>query len=110
MRGWKLRLLYLPNHVYEEWLPLAALVLLAIHNLQYLWLLLLHLVFFYQPLLKYSAVLTHLVFAAYYKSTGAAKAVINYSIYYLFLVFGADLKKQNISAFTYLKRKLGFRP
>ncbi|MFN8321363.1 MAG: UbiA family prenyltransferase [Chitinophagales bacterium] len=32
-------------------------------------------------------------------------AAVNYGIYYLFLLFGVDLRKENISAMSYLKRK-----
>jgi hypothetical protein len=102
---------YFPNNVYEKWFPVAYLILLSFADLRFIILLVLHLLLFNFDFYVQSAD----------KLYGSWKSVafkgllvtfkiwlsypVNYFIYYLFRIFGVDLKKENLSAGEYLKRR-----
>lgn len=112
---------FFPNNIYEKWIPPAILVALSAGDARFIAVLLLHLAlfnfdFFIQLRNHGVNPLLSAINAAFYgiiKLLSAVKGVIhivisslvNHFIYYCFLLFGVDLKKENASALDYLKKK-----
>lgn len=84
------------NFHYHLWLPYLVLVILAIDNYLFLIVLLLHYLLFHYGILIVG-------WQKWLKPF--LSNCVNYSIYYLFLLFGVNLKKENKSAMEYLKAK-----
>ncbi len=100
-----------PNNVYEKWLPPAFLLLLSLGNAAFALILLLHVLLFnlefYVESYKYSYPVLRDTWVNRIRIPVRRKVsvVINYPIYYCFLLFGVDLRKENQSAIGYLKKK-----
>jgi hypothetical protein len=104
---------FFPNNVYEKWLPVAYLAILSISDLRFLLLL-----FFHQALFNFS-LYQHIGDWLYgrWKSIPFKGHLItvriflsypgNYLIYYVFRIFGVDLKKENTSALAYFRKHRG---
>ena len=106
---------FFPNNIYEKWLPVAYLVILSMSDLRFLLLLVLHQALFNFSL--YSLVADgiygrwksipfrgHLITVRIFLSYPG-----NYFIYYVFRIFGVDLKKENTSALAYFRRRRGHK-
>ena len=107
---------YFPNNVYEKWLPALYLVLLSFHSTYFILFLLLHLAIFnfdfYRHVAKaiYLSVRwtePHLVTPVKDFIIKYVSLFVNYLIYYALLLFGIDLKKENMSARNYFKKRSG---
>jgi hypothetical protein len=107
--GWK----FFPNNIFEKWLPASVLIGISIFDHRFIAVLLLHLALFnynfYVQL--WGRILVPLSHAIRNKLLGAvalsriiSAALINHCIYYAFLLFGIDLRKEHSSAFSYLKK------
>ncbi|MBS1618766.1 MAG: UbiA family prenyltransferase [Bacteroidetes bacterium] len=106
---------YFPNHIYEQWLPVFYLVLLSMDDRWFLVVLILHITLFNARLYVLSAdAMQHgyraipfirIWFGLWLPVRTFVSAVINYTIYYTLLLFGIDLRKENMSAVDYFKRK-----
>ncbi len=112
---------FFPNNIYEKWIPPALLTALSLGDARFIAVLLLHLVlfnfdFFIQLRNHGVNPLLSAINASFYgmiKLLSAIKGVIhivisslvNYFIYYGFLLFGVDLRKENASAMDYLRKK-----
>ena len=102
---------FFPNSIYEKWLPVTYLGLLAVHDGRFLILFLLHLTVFNFNF--YTDSVDRLY--GRWKSIPFKGSIItlrivlsypgNYLIYYLFRIFGVDLKKENVSAREYLAKR-----
>jgi hypothetical protein len=107
---------YFPNNVYEKWLPALYLVLLSFQSTYFILFLLLHLAVFnfnfYRQMIQSIFLSLRLMeprivtpvkdFIIKY-----ASLFVNYLIYYALLLFGIDLKKENMSARNYFKKRNG---
>ena len=102
------------DHIYQIFFPLITLGLLL--YLDYRWLLLLPLhLFFLVPKSLFENIKNYLLKMLSYAIGLSSRlkniffrilsTIVNYPIYYLFLLFGVDLKKENKSALEYLKSK-----
>lgn len=102
-----------PNNVYEKWLPVSILFVLSFNHLAFAGVLLLHLMLFnfnvyaesykrVYPVLKYGWINRVQI-----PVRRVVSVIINYPIYYSFLLFGVDLKKENQTAMSYLKKWRG---
>lgn len=108
---------YFPNNVYEKWLPALYLIILSISNPYFLILLLLHITLFNFKLyhrmihtasnirnglpvgeIRYGIIIPIRIFGS---------RVVNHFIYYTFRIVGVDLKKEQMSALEYLRKKSG---
>jgi len=108
---------YFPNNVYEKWLPAIYLILLSFSNGYFLILLFLHITLFNFDLYRssirtasdirkglpigyihYTVVLPIRIFIS---------KVVNHTIYYSLLIVGIDLKKEQMSALDYFRKKRG---
>jgi 4-hydroxybenzoate polyprenyltransferase len=104
---------FFPNNIYEKWLPVAYLTVLAIGDLRFIILLLIHIAvfnfdFYAQVAIKIYGRWQSIPFKGYLILVRIFLSYpINYFIYYLLRIFGVDLKKENMSAAAYLKKKLG---
>ena len=107
---------YFPNNVYEKWLPALYLVLLSLHSSYFILFLLLHLAVFNLDFYGHVAKAIflssrwtepHIVTPAKDFIIKYASLFINYLIYYALLLFGIDLKKENMSARSYFKKRTG---
>jgi hypothetical protein len=112
---------FFPNNIYEKWLPPVILITLSFIDIRFLIVLLFHFTFFNSDffvqflnhvLMPLRAAIQQAFFGVVrlmYFIRGVihivASFLVNYSIYYCFLLFGVDLKKENISAVDYLKKK-----
>lgn len=108
---------YFPNPVFEKWLPVVCLVVSAVSYRPFLLLIPMHLLvfnpgFFVQinnhivPAVKNGIVLT--VKGIYYKVIIPVRILfslaLNYLLYYVMkLIFGVDLKQEQVSAWGYIK-------
>ena len=102
---------HFPNNVYEKWIPPANLLILSLVDLRFIGILFLHVLFFnhefYYETIKrgYPVVRYTWVSVIRIPSRQFLSVIINYPIYYLFLIFGVDLKKENVSALDYLIKR-----
>ncbi|HRG90581.1 MAG TPA: hypothetical protein PLW44_16275, partial [Chitinophagales bacterium] len=108
---------YFPNPVFEKWLPVVCLVVSAVSYRPFLLLIPMHLLvfnpgFFVQinnhivPALKNGIVLA--IKGIYYKVIIPVRILfslaLNYLLYYVMkLIFGVDLKQEQVSAWGYIK-------
>jgi hypothetical protein len=107
----------LPNTLYQFYFPFICLLnLMFIDQLWVIWfpfhLILLVPYFRFQPLINlWNRIhFKHYYYYIYHHYIQHIRMVLswllNYSIYFLFLLFRIDLKKKNISAITYIKKKI----
>jgi 4-hydroxybenzoate polyprenyltransferase len=106
---------YFPNNVYEKWLPVLYLLLLAGSDHYFLIILVLHLAIFnftfYIQSLHMSVrawqqiPFLRILYEVVVPIRIILSRAVNYIIYYSFLLFGIDLRRQQISAADYLKKK-----
>ena len=106
---------HLPDPIYQYVFPAFTLCYILIIDYHWAVLIPFH-VFFLLPtpfLIKARDFLSSATVSLYYVFKRTIRqyvivpvgAIANYGIYYLFLVFGVDLRKENVSAVNYLKRK-----
>lgn len=96
---------HLTDQAYQVLFPLTMLFLLIIIDWHWLVLLPLHVLFLLpNSILEESLKYLHL-FSIRLK--GVVSILVNYPIYFFFLIFGVNLKKENKSAMEYLKSKFG---
>ena len=104
----------LPNTLYQFYFPILCLVNLIIND--HLWTIWIpiHLILFI-PYFRFQSLIDlwqrihfRLYFNCiyYYVIRKTISRIVNYTIYFLFLLFRIDLKKKNISAITYIKKKI----
>ncbi len=104
---------YYPNNVYEKWLPAAVLLILAVGQIAFTAILVVHVwlfnLEFYVESYKliYPVVRDNWVNKIQIPARRWLSVIINYPIYYSFLLFGVDLKKENQTALGYFKKKRG---
>ncbi|HXH19580.1 MAG TPA: hypothetical protein VNJ07_10910, partial [Chitinophagales bacterium] len=106
--GWR----FFPNNISEKWLPPSVLIALSIIDIRYITILLLHFslfnVDFYVRLSHFILPLFHTLGKKLWELFAfiriISSAMLNYSIYYSFLLFGIDLRKEKTSALRYLKK------
>ena len=105
---------HIPDAYFQYYFPISILLLLIISNIRWAILLPIHLILFvpnfrFQPLISlWHRIHFRLYFNYIYYSyiRKIISWIINYSIFFLFLLFKVDLKKRNISAINYLKQKI----
>jgi 4-hydroxybenzoate polyprenyltransferase len=105
---------HIPDAYFQYYFPISILLLLIISNFRWAILLPIHLILFvpnfrFQPLISlwhriHFRLYFNYIYYGYIRKT--ISWIINYSIYFLFLLFKVDLKKRNISAINYLKQKI----
>ena len=104
---------FFPNNIYEKWLPVTYLTVLAIGDIRFALLLLIHVAvfnfdFYVQTANKIYGLWQSIPFKGYLILVRIFLSYpINYFIYYLLRIFGVDLKKENLSAGAYLKKRWG---
>ncbi len=106
---------YFPNSIYEKWLPILYLLILSCFNCFFLAFLFLHIAIFnfnlYQQVAKRIFLLWKMIpfnFVYYHILIPIRifiSSIVNHSIYYFFLLFSINLKKENLSAWEYFKLK-----
>ena len=102
---------FFPNNIYEKWLPVTYLMVLAIGDIRFALLLIIHVAifnfdFYVQVALKIYGRWQSIPFKGYLILVRIFFSYpINYFIYYLLRIFGVDLKKENLSASAYLKKR-----
>jgi hypothetical protein len=100
-----------PNNVYEKWLPPAVLLILSFVNPWFVAILLFHILLFnlefYIESYKYTYPVVRDTWINQIRIPIRRKVsvAINYPIYFSFLLFGVDLKKENLSALDYFKKR-----
>ncbi|MBP6730552.1 MAG: UbiA family prenyltransferase [Chitinophagales bacterium] len=108
-----IRVKHYPNNVYEKWLPVVVLLILAAGQIAFAAVLVLHLLLFnlefYIESYKviYPVVRDNWISKIQIPMRRWLSVIINYPIYYSFLLFGVDLKKENQTALGYFKKKRG---
>jgi 4-hydroxybenzoate polyprenyltransferase len=109
MEGWH----YFPNPVFEKWIPAAILVILSFADIRFIFILVLNTILFNYKVFVEAYNRLFVPSRDFTKETSVATRdetrkwlsyVVNNFIYYLFLLFGIDLKKENLSAMDYLRR------
>lgn len=102
---------YFPNALYEKWMPAVILFSLGFSN-PYFWLILfLHTALFnFEAYLEILALLNIYGIRLYWRGKriplrAVLSLFINHFIYYIFRLFGVNLKKENLSALEYISRK-----
>ena len=104
---------YFPNMLYEKWLPPIYLLLLTLHNSYFAVILLVHLALFdidfyrrqiHTVYLFMRWFHPHIATPIYDFSRKYVSLFINYSIYYVLLVLGINLRQENTSALGYFKK------
>jgi ABC-type multidrug transport system fused ATPase/permease subunit len=106
---------FFPNNLYERWLPPLFLLLGVLSDPLFLIVLVVHLTLFNFNLYSQTAQrlylaarwLQHILIPVRNGIAIAGSAFVNYSIYYMLLLFGIDLKKENTSALNYFKKRWG---
>jgi 4-hydroxybenzoate polyprenyltransferase len=108
---------YFPNSVYEKWLPTLYLIMLSFSNVYFVILLFLHVTLFSSDLyLKIIQIVMRigngmpLGYFQYHILVPIRifiSKVVNHLIYYILLIMGINLKKENMSATDYFKKKWG---
>lgn len=95
------------NNFYQVYMPLLCLLLLVLRDFRWSVILAVHVVLLvpYHIYKFYFYRIRHMVRWAKLWLIRITSFCVNYLIYYVFIVFGVDLKKENISAFDYLKKK-----
>ena len=107
---------HFPNNVYEKWIPVANLLILSCADARFALVLFLHVLlfnheFYYETIKRTYPVLRDTwVSGIRLPLRQLLSVIINYPIYYLFLIFGVDLKKENTSALDYLKKRNARKP
>jgi 4-hydroxybenzoate polyprenyltransferase len=108
---------HLPDNFFQYFFPISILVLLIFYNSFWIVFLPIHL-FLFVPFFRYQPIISlwnrihfkHYYYYIYHHYIQYVRMVLswilNYSIYFLFLIIGVDLKKRNISAITYIKQKI----
>jgi 4-hydroxybenzoate polyprenyltransferase len=106
---------FFPNNVYEKWLPALYLIMLSFSNKYFVILLFLHITFFnfdlYRRIIRMASHIWNGLPVGYiqYRIIIPIRIfiskVINHTIYYTLLIVGIDLKKEQISALDYFKKK-----
>lgn len=101
---------HFPNFVYESWLPIMLLCILSVLNIAYISVLIVHCILFEYNLLatifrKILLLGKEFIKKGFIYSRIGISYVINYFIFYLFLLFGINLKKEHTSAWQYLKKR-----
>lgn len=87
-----------PNLFYQKIIPIITLLILIFSNYYWIFIFIIHIVLF----IDFKSDLTFLRKRLQFSKV---KSFINYLIYYLFLLFCINLKKENKSAFEYFKSK-----
>ena len=104
---------FFPNNIYEKWLPLAYLMVLAVGDKRFAILFAIHLTVFNFEFYTQAADRIYGRWESIsFKGNLITLRIIlsypaNYFIYYLLRVFGVDLKKENISAAEYFRKRFG---
>jgi 4-hydroxybenzoate polyprenyltransferase len=106
---------HFPNVFYEKWMPILLLLLLSFLDARFLMVLLIHSLLFnldywdiaFQKIkgVYLSIPFMGIFFSIYLPLRMFLSWVINQTIFFFFLLFGVNLKKENCSAMQYLKRK-----
>ena len=103
---------YFPNNLFEKWLPPVYLFLLSTTDNRFIWVLLVHLLLFNfdlytqiaQKIIEaWKAIPFKRVFYAPLKQM--LSWIVNYSIFFAFLLVGVNLKKEKLSAAEYLQKR-----
>lgn len=84
--------------IYQFWLPFGLLITLTISNFIWLIALVIHLLLF-TNFVRIDSLWRSFV--------NICSTVINYAIFYVFMIFGVNLKLEKVSAFDYIKNKVG---
>lgn len=106
---------FFPNSIYEKWLPLTYLVILSASDIRFVILLAVHLTIFnFDFYIQGADRLYGRWRSISFKGNLITVRIIlsypaNYFIYYLLRIFGVDLKKENITALEYFKKRLGVK-
>ncbi len=110
---------YFPNHIYEQWLPVFYLLLLSIGNAWFIIVLLLHITLFNARLYPsgaevmqrgYHAIpFVRMWYGLWLPVRSLLSGAVNYTIYYSLLLLGVDLRKENMSAADYFKKRRGIQ-
>ncbi len=102
---------YFPNAVYEKWMPAVILFSLGFNN-HYFWIiLLLHTALFnFEAYIETFALLNIYGIRLYWRGKriplrSVLSFIVNHFIYYVFRIFGVNLKKENLSALEYINLK-----
>ncbi len=106
---------FFPNNIYEKWLPLTYLLILAVGDIRFAILIAVHLTIFNFEFYTQAADRIY----GWWESISfkgnliTARIILsypgNYFIYYLFRIFKVDLKRENISAMDYFKKRFGVK-
>ena len=107
---------YFPNTLYEKWMPVLFLFVLSLSDKRFFVLLIIHVTLFnysiYAEIIRIGYSVYQRVPMNYikYNLLGTVRkyisTIVNYSIYYCFLLFGVDLKSKKKSAFEYFRERL----
>lgn len=101
---------HLTDQFYQKTFPLAVLVLLAFQSPLWAVIIPLHLLLVVSgaQLAQWRFLLQKMAVFIYYRLfRKVANAAVNYPIFLLFLLFGVDLRKEDTSALSYLRRRFG---
>jgi hypothetical protein len=103
---------FFPNNVFEKWMPAVYLVILSLGDIRFAGVLLLHTLLFNMDLYVQMAMRISMIWRAipfrkifYQPVRNVLSAIVNYSIFFAFLLCGVNLKKENTSAMEYLRKK-----
>lgn len=106
---------FFPNHIYEQWLPIFYLILLSAGNIYFIVVLIAHVTLFNARLYAsgaeaaqqgYRAIpIVRIWYGMWLPIRTFMSGVVNYAIYYGLLLFGVDLRKENMSAAAYFKKR-----
>jgi 1,4-dihydroxy-2-naphthoate octaprenyltransferase len=95
---------YFPNAIYEKWLPVVCLILLTRTNYWFAIFLILHILVF--DLGYYKNTAWHFLKKIVIPIRAFFSKMVNNAIYYLLLLFHIDLKREEMSAIEYFRKKM----
>ncbi len=104
---------YFPNNLWELWLPVTLLIVLSVEDSRFVLMVLLHVLLFNhkvyvevynRALIPTKGHVKYLLVKMMVSTRFAVSFVVNFSLYLGFLLFGVDLKKENVSALEYLRK------
>ena len=104
---------FFPNSIYEKWLPLTYLIILAVGDIRFAMLLAAHLTVFNFEFYTQAAdrIYGRWESISFKGNVITARIILsypgNYFIYYSLKLFNVDLKKENLSAIAYFKKRFG---
>jgi 4-hydroxybenzoate polyprenyltransferase len=105
---------FFPNNVFEKWMPAVYLLILSIVDLRFALVFLLHTLLYNFDLYVTIADRCFIIWKAipfrkifYQPVRDILSWIVNHLIYFVFLLGGVNLKKENTSALGYLKKRQG---